>query len=218
VLTDAFADPAPEVRTRDAERTRTAILRAAVAEFAALGPGGARTEAIAARAGVNKKLLYYYFANKDDLFLAAIELAYADIRSAERQLRLDTLEPADAVRSLVAFTWRHYVEHPEFMRLLESENLAAAAHLKRSTRVRDLNSPLVPMLADVVARGERAGLFRAGIDPLQLYVSIAGLAYFYLSNNHTLSTIFGRDLREPAAMEDRLAHITDVVMAYVLAR
>lgn len=210
------ADPAPEVRTRDAERTQLSILRAAVAEFAAHGIGGARIEAIAARAGVNKKLLYYYFSNKDDLFLAALELTYADIRNAERNLRLDARDPAEAVRTLVTFTWNHYLTHPEFMQLLASENLACAEHVKRSSRARELNSPLVEMLGEVLERGRRKRIFRSGIDPLQLYISIAGLAYFYLSNNHTLSAIFGRDLRAPAALDTRLAHIIDVVMGYVL--
>ncbi len=206
----------PEARTRDAERTQAGILRAAIAEFAEHGIGGARIEAIAARAGVNKKLLYYYFSNKDDLFLAALEQSYADKRSAERELQLDTRDPAEAIRALVSYTWRHYQEHPEFMKLLASENLARGEHVRRSSRARRLNSPLMQTLTDVLERGRRKRVFRSGIDPLQLYISIAGLAYFYLSNNHTLSAIFGRDLRDPAALDAREAHIVDVVMAYVM--
>lgn len=204
------------LRTRDADRTQQAILQAAVAEFAELGLGGARIDAIAERAGVNKRLIYYYFAGKDELFLAALEQTYADIREAERELHLLEVEPVQALRRLVAFTWEHYLAHPEFLTLLNSENLHRARHLKQSARIREMNSPLIQTLGEVLERGRRAGLFRGGVDPLQLYISIAGLAYFYLSNNHTLSAIFGRDLMGTKALSQRLSHITDVVMGYVL--
>ena len=210
------AAPAPELRTRDADRTQQEILRAAMAEFAALGLGGARMEGIAERAGVNKRLIYYYFGSKEALFLRALETTYADIREAERELKLESLDPPEAVRRLVAFTWQHYLKHPEFLTLLNSENLHRAKHLKESKRVREMNSPLVQMLGDVLERGRREGVFRGGVDPVHLYISIAGLAYFYLSNNPTLSTIFGRDLMSPKALAERLSHITEVVMGYLL--
>jgi AcrR family transcriptional regulator len=205
------------LRTRDADRTQQEILRAAMAEFAELGLGGARIDSIAERAGVNKRLIYYYFASKDELFLAVMEQTYADIREAERELHLEAAKPVDALRRLVVFTWEHYLAHPEFLTLLNSENLHRARHLKNSARIREMNSPLIQTLGDVLERGRREGLFRGGVDPLQLYISIAGLAYFYLSNNHTLSTIFGRDLMAPKALSQRLSHITEVVMGYVLA-
>ncbi|MEO8080302.1 MAG: TetR/AcrR family transcriptional regulator [Caldimonas sp.] len=206
-----------EFRTRDADRTQQEILRAAMAEFAANGFGGARIDAIAERAGVNKKLIYYYFEGKDELFTAVLEQTYADIRIAERDLQLESSEPLEAVRSLVAFTWRHYLAHPEFLALLNSENMHRAGHLKRSRRIRDMNSPLIEGLGEVLSRGALSGEMRPGIDAMQLYISIAGLAYFYLSNNHTLGTIFGRDLMDEAALGERLAHITDVVVRYVRA-
>jgi AcrR family transcriptional regulator len=208
--------PAVELRTRDADRTQQEILRAAMAEFSERGLGGARMDAIAERAGVNKRLIYYYFDNKDALFLAALEATYADIREAERALQLESLDPPEAVRRLVAFTWRHYLKHPEFLTLLNSENLHRAKHLKQSTRIREMNSPLVQMLAEVLERGRRDGVFRGGVDPVHLYITIAGLAYFYLSNNPTLSTIFGRELMSPKALSERLSHITEVVMGYLL--
>ena len=120
------------------------------------------------------------------------------------------------MRRLVAFTWTHYLAHPEFLTLLNSENLHRAKHLKQSKRVREMNSPLVTMLGDLLERGRLDGTFRGGVDPVHLYISIAGLAYFYLSNNPTLSTIFGRDLMTPKALSERLSHITEVVMGYVL--
>lgn len=213
----AAASTVIALRTRDADRTQQQILRAAMAEFAHAGLGGARIDAIAERAGVNKKLIYYYYGSKDALFLAVMEQTYADIREAERELHLLELPPVEAMRRLVAFTWEHYLAHPEFLTLLNSENLHQARHLKQSTRIREMNSPLIQTLGELLERGRREGLFRGGVDPLQLYISIAGLAYFYLSNNHTLSTIFGRDLMAPKALNQRLLHITDVVMGYVLA-
>ncbi len=204
------------LRTRDADRTQQQILRAAMSEFSDAGLGGARIDGIAERAGVNKRLIYYYFGSKEALFLAVLEQTYADIRTAERALHLEAASPADALRKLVVFTWEHYLAHPEFLTLLNSENLHRARHLSQSKRIREMNSPLIQTLGDVLERGRREGVFRGGIDPLQLYVSIAGLAYFYLSNNHTLSAIFGSDLMSPKALSERLSHITEVVMGYAL--
>ena len=206
-----------EIRSRDADRTREEILRAAMAEFAGHGFGGARMGAIAERSGVDKKLIYYYFAGKDELFLAVLEQTYADIRAAERELHLEASDPLEAIRTLVAFTWGYYLAHPEFLALLNSENMHRAGHLKRSRRIRQMNSPLIEVLADVLVRGEQSGELRPGIDPMQLYISIAGLAYFYLSNKHTLGTIFGRDLMHKHALDERLAHMTAVVRSYVQA-
>ena len=206
-----------ETRSRDADRTQQEILRAAMSEFADHGFGGARVDAIAERAGVNKKLIYYYFDGKDALFLAVLEQTYADIRAAERDLHLEALAPLAALEQLVAFTWRHYLAHPEFLALLNSENMLGAGHLKHSRRIRQMNSPLIDALTDVLSRGQASGDLRPGIDPMQLYVSIAGLAYFYLSNKHTLGAIFGRDLMAAPALAERLAHMTDVVTSYVRA-
>jgi AcrR family transcriptional regulator len=196
---------------RDPKGTQARILDAATEEFAQFGLGGARVDRIAARAGANKRMLYYYFGDKDRLFLAVLEHAYAGIRSAEQALRLLDTPPVAAVARLVEFTWRYYLEHPEFLTLLNSENLHRARHLKRSKQIRATNSPLIATLREVLRRGEAEGLFRRGVDPLQLYISIAGLAYFYLSNNHTLSQVFDRDLAAPGAREDRLAHMTELV-------
>ncbi|MBT2322429.1 TetR family transcriptional regulator [Variovorax paradoxus] len=209
--------PAPaEPRSRDADRSQLAILASARDEFAQRGLAGARMDSIAARAGLNKRLIYYYFGSKDDLFLAVLERTYADIREAEQMLHLDEIEPVEAIRRLISFTWHYYLEHPEFITLLNSENLHRASHLKRSDRIQDMNSPLVQLLDMVLERGRRDNLFRAGVDPVQLYISIASLCYFYLSNNDTLSAVFGRDLRAPKAMAQRLSHMTDLVLGYVL--
>jgi AcrR family transcriptional regulator len=197
--------------TRDPKGTQARILDAATREFSRFGLGGARVDRIAARAGANKRMLYYYFGDKDGLFLAVLEHAYAGIRSAEQALHLLDTPPVAAIERLVEFTWRYYLEHPEFLTLLNSENLHRARHLRRSKQIRAMNSPLIATLSEVLRRGEAQGLFRRGVDPLQLYISIAGLAYFYLSNNHTLSQVFDRDLAAPGAREERLAHMTELV-------
>jgi AcrR family transcriptional regulator len=201
--------------TRDPERTRQKILAAATEEFARYGLGGARVDRIAARAGANKRMLYYYFRDKDNLFLAALEGRYAHIRAAERALELEHLEPRRALRRLVGFTWDYFLAHPEFMTLLNSENLHKGRHVRRSRSVPEMHTPLVETLRGVLRRGERAGVFRRGIDPVQLYISIAGEGYFYLSNCYTLSQIFGRDLMTRKALAERARHNADMILAAV---
>jgi AcrR family transcriptional regulator len=207
---------APEPRSRDADRSQQALLAAARDEFAEHGLGGARIDRIAARAALDKRLIYYYFKDKDSLFRAVLEDTYLSIREAERQLHLTELPPAEAVRALTEFTWNYYLAHPEFLTLLNSANLHRARHLEGSARARELNSPLIVTLGEILERGRASGVLRGGIDPMQLYISIAGLCYFYLGNNHTLSTIFGRDLMSPKARSERLSHICDVILGYVL--
>ena len=202
-------------RPRDPERTRQRILDAATGEFARYGLGGARVDRIAARAGANKRMLYYYFGDKERLFLAVLESAYARIREAEQQLSLLDVAPVESVRRLIEFTWNYYVAHPEFMTLLNSENLHQARHLKKSRYARVLNSPLIETLGVVLERGRREGSFRPGVDPLQLYISIAALSYFYLSNNHTLSAVFGRNLATAATKRARVRHMTEVILGYL---
>jgi AcrR family transcriptional regulator len=200
---------------RDPERTRARILEAARVEFARRGFGGARVDQITARAGSNKRMIYYYFGNKEALFLAALESAYEHIRKAEQSLKLTDLGPVAGIRRLVRFTWEYYLQHPEFISLLNSENLHRARHLKKSREIRAMHSPLIAILQDLLLGGQRAGLFRSGVDPMQLYISIAALGYFYLSNIYTLSTIFGRDLGQAAALKKRLSHMTALVLGYL---
>jgi AcrR family transcriptional regulator len=204
-------------RPRDPERTRRTILDAATAEFVAHGFSGASVNEIAARAKVNKRMLYHYYGKKDDLYLAVLERTYQGIRSAETQLRLSDLRPRAAIETLVLFTWNYFLEHPEFLSLLNTENMLQARHLRRSARIRDLHSPLTQMIADVLARGQAEGVFRKEVDPAQLYISIASLGFFYLSNRHTLSTIFERDLMEQERLAERGRHIVDVILGYLTA-
>ncbi|MBE7417066.1 MAG: TetR family transcriptional regulator [Ideonella sp.] len=201
--------------TRDPEQTRARILAAAKAEFARVGLGGARVDRIAALAGANKRMLYYYFDSKDGLFRAVLEATYEHIRESEKALHLDALGPVEAIRRLITFTWDYHLHHPEFLSLLNSANLHRAEHVKSSSKVRRMHSPFVAMIGEILERGRKAGVFRSGVDAVQLYISIAALAYFYLGNNYTLSAIFGRDLKAKKALEQRLAHMTELVLGYL---
>ncbi|MCW5774422.1 MAG: TetR family transcriptional regulator [Rhodospirillaceae bacterium] len=202
-------------RVRQPERTRERILEAATAEFSARGLGGARVDSIADAAGVNKRMLYHYFGNKEDLFREVLERAYEKIRGEESALRLENLPPIEAMKRLVRFTFRYFVENQYFVALLNSENLHKARHIRRSPRVTAINSPVIGALARILRAGRREGVFRGGVDPVQLYISIAGVAYFYFSNIHTLSTIFARDLNAPEALAEREKHVTDVILGYL---
>jgi len=200
---------------RDPERTRAVILAAATAEITAKGLGGARVDEIADRAGVNKRMIYHYFGDKDGLYLAVLEAAYAEIRSEEIKLDLGKRDPVEGMRELLQFTWNYYRDHPEFLSLLATENLHKAAYLKRSKKIRELHSPLVGMIDDLLQRGAKAKVFRKDVDPVELYISIAALGFFYLSNRHTLSTIFGRDLTAPENIKARGQHLAAVVLGYL---
>ena len=201
--------------TRDPERTRAAILQAATKEITAHGLNGARVDSIAKRAGVNKRMIYHYFGGKEGLYLAVLEHTYAAIRTAEIGLNLTDLNPVEGMSKLVLFTWRYFIEHPEFLGLLATENLHRAVYLKRSKRIRHLHAPLVGIISGLLERGARDKVFRPGVDPVELYITIAALGFFYMSNRHTLSTIFGKDLNAPERLEARGRHIVDVVLTYL---
>ena len=198
---------------RDPEGMRLRILEAAKQEFAAHGLAGARVDRIAAAAGANKRMLYYHVGNKEDLYLTVLEGAYKKIREEERGLELEHLDPPEAIRTLIDFTWNYFLRNPEFLALLNTENLARAKHLKRSTKVKSMHSPFVEMIRAVVRRGVDSGDFVVEVDPVQLYISIAALSFFYLSNSATLSVIFGRDLLAKEAKDERLEHMVALVLA-----
>jgi AcrR family transcriptional regulator len=198
---------------RDPEGMRLRILEAAKQEFAAHGLAGARVDRIAAKAGANKRMLYYHVGKKDDLYLAVLEGAYEKIRVEELGLDLEHLDPPEAIERLIDFTWNYFIRNPEFLALLNTENFARARHLKRSTKVKSMHSPFVEMIGTVVRHGVETGDFVVAMDPVQLYISIAALCFFYLSNNATLSVIFGRDLLSAQAKDERLAHMVGLVLA-----
>ena len=197
--------------TRDPESTSAAILAAAVKEFTERGYEGARVDNIADRAGVNKRMLYHYFGNKQALYVAVLEGSYTAIRSAEHGLHLSDRDPVDGITDLVQFTWRYYLAHPEFLSLLNTENLHRAKFLKRSARIFERISVLL-------RRGAEQGVFREGLDAVKVYVSIAALGFFYLSNRWTLSTIFRRDLLAKDEVENWGRHMVDVTLSYLRHR
>ena len=203
---------------RDPEGMRLRILEAAKTEFASKGLAGARVDRIAAQAGANKRMLYYHVGNKDALYLVVLEGAYEQIRAEERTLDLEHLDPPDAIESLIGFTWNYFIRNPEFLALLNTENLEGAKHIKRSAKVQSMHSPFVEMIRTVVLRGVATGDFKVAMDPVQLYISIAGLSFFYLGNNATLSVIFGRDLLAKEARDERLAHMVALVLAALTGR
>lgn len=218
------AKPAPKAsaakpgsaRLRDAERSRRQILAAARSEFAENGLAGTRLDTVAQIAGVDKRLIYYYFKNKESLFLEVLIDAMTHIRTEETKLKLLDLDPVEAVRTLIRFSWNFYLANPEFIRLINTENLHRAKHLATSDRIQKINRPLVEVLGTVLERGRVAGVFRGGVDPLQLYLSMVGLTYYYVSNQHTLSHMFRRDLMTERAKAERLSHVTEVLLGYLL--
>jgi TetR/AcrR family transcriptional regulator len=213
------AKPAPKLEpVRDAERTRRALLDAAEIEFAAKGLAGARVDVIAEEAAANKRMLYYYFGSKDDLYVAVLERAYGAMRAREKDLNLTDLAPLAAIQKLVEFKFDYYEENPRIIPLLAAENMNEGKYLRRSRKLRDMHLLLVDMLCDILAAGQRQGAIRPGVDPFQLYVSMSALSYFYFSNSSTLSTGFGRDLTSVAERQARRAHAVDVIISYVKAR
>lgn len=216
----AAQPPAPKRRTRvtrNPERTAAAIMAAATQEFAEKGMGGARIDVIARRAGTNKRMLYHYFGDKEALYLAVLEEAYFSIRHAEHRLDLTRRDPEDGIRELALFTWHYFLDHPEFLGFLAAENQMRARYLKRSTRIRSMHSNLIIELESVLARGAASGVFKPGLDPVGVYLTIAALGFFYLSNRYTLSTIFNRELEAPDALEQWGNHIAEVTLAHVRA-
>ncbi|OYX82921.1 MAG: TetR family transcriptional regulator [Azorhizobium sp. 32-67-21] len=200
------------IRTRDPERTKASILAAATAEFSARGFAGAGIDAIASRSGANRRMIYHYFGSKRGLWLAVLEAAYERARTSELKLDLDRLSPEEALRRLVTFTFDSFIGERTFINLLNSENLHQARHLKESERVKEMHSPLIGMISTIVARGVEAGVFRPGHDPAQLWISIAGLSYFYFSNIFTLSVILNRDLAARKELDARRTHVAELVL------
>lgn len=209
------AAPQREAATRDADKTRLNILEAAEAEFAAKGLAGARVDVVAEEAGANKRMIYYYFGSKEDLYLAVLERVYTDMRVAEAELALEAMAPLAAITCLAEFKFDYPAQHPHLIPLLNSENLLGGEYLRRSLRLREMQISLIARLEAILARGAADGTLRPGIDPLHLYLTISAISYFYFSNNPTLSTAFGRDLATADERAARRRHVVDVVTRYI---
>ena len=200
---------------RDAEATRARILAAAKREFAKSGLGGARVDVIADRAKANKRMIYHYFGNKEALFRTVVEAAYVDIRTAEQKLHLEDLPAREALEKLIRFTWDYYLKNPEFITLVNSENLHRARHVKDSEVFRNISRRFVDMVGRLLERGVAEGAFRPGIDPVQLNITIAAIGYYYLTNRFTGSILFERDFMAPEALEERLRFNLETIMRLV---
>lgn len=205
----------PVKKQRDADATRTRILVAAKKEFAKRGLGGARVDEIAERAKANKRMIYHYFENKENLFRVVLEDAYTHIRTAEQKLELEHLPARNALEKLIRFTWDYYLKNPEFITLVNSENLHKARHLKQSEIIDQISRRFVDMVSDLLDRGVKEGVFRPGIDPVQLNITIAAIGYYYLTNRFTGSIVFQRDLMTPEALDERLTFNIETIMRLV---
>jgi len=202
-------------RTNDPERTKADILEVASREFAERGYAGARVDEIASATRTSKRMLYYYFGSKDGLYIAVLERAYSRIREAEALLHLDDLPPEDALRKLVASTIDYHLANPDFTRLVMTENIQRGEFLARSQVIQELNVPAIAAVSKVYQRGLKAKLFRSGIDPVDLHMSISALALFSVANKHTFSLIFKRDLDAPAAIVARRDSIVETIIRFV---
>ncbi|NOG68785.1 TetR/AcrR family transcriptional regulator [Roseicella sp. DB1501] len=205
----------PRPRQRDPDQTRRSILEAALSEFAEKGLSGARVDEIAARTATTKRMIYYYFGSKEGLYAAVLEAMYGGIRAAEQALDLGSLDPVAAMRRLVEITFDYHAAHPEFVRMVAVENIHNARHLEHAPLVADRNDTVIRTLRDLLDRGERAGVFRARVDAVDLHMLISGFCFYRVSNRHTLQRIFGRDLTAPAHVAAHRRMITEAVLAWL---
>ena len=200
---------------RNPSRTRTAILAAARTEFANKGLDGARVDEIAQRSGLNKRMIYHYFGSKEELFSHVVEDTYLDIRTAEQALDLDNKPAREALEALIRFTWDYYLQNPVFITIVNSENLHQACHLKYMTSVIEANRLYISTVKNLLERGVREGVFRSAVDPVQLNITVAAIGYYYITNRHTGSILFERDLMSPEAQAERLEFNIDTILRLV---
>jgi AcrR family transcriptional regulator len=202
-------------RTNDPERTMADIIAVATREFAEKGLAGARIDVIAEAMRTSKRMIYYYFGSKGGLYVAVLEDAYRRIRVIEADLHLEDLQPEDALRKLVGFTVDYQLANPDFIRLVMNENMYRGEFLAQSKAIQKLNVPAIDAVRRVYERGLAAGVFRSGIDPVDLHMSISALSVFNVANKHTFSLIFKRDLDSPAAIVARRDSIVEMVVRFV---
>jgi AcrR family transcriptional regulator len=202
-------------RTNDPERTKADILRVAEVEFGEKGLAGARIDEIAELTRTSKRMIYYYFGSKEGLYLAVLEESYRRVRDIESELHLQDLEPEEALRRLVAFTFDHHLHHENYIRLVMSENIHRGEYLAQSRRIQDLNVPAIAAIRNLYERGIQAGLFRKGLDPVDIHASISALSFFNVSNRHTFGLIFKLDMLSPAYIAQRRDNVVEMVVRFV---
>ena len=205
----------PVARTNDPERTMADILEVATHEFSEHGLAGARIDVIADAMRTSKRMIYYYFGSKEGLYLAVLEHAYRRIRTIEQGMHLEDLPPDQALRTLVAHTVDYQYANPDFVRLVMNENILKGAYLARSKVIGKLNVPAIERLREVYERGVREGLFRPGLDAVDLHMTISALSFFNVANRHSFAQIFGRDTSVPGVIAARREVIVDTLLRYV---
>ncbi|MDB5651208.1 MAG: transcriptional regulator, TetR family [Hyphomicrobiales bacterium] len=201
-------------RSRDPARTREKLLTHATVEFARKGFDGARVDSIALRCKLSKNMLYYYFKSKEGLFVAVLERMYEKLRSQQKDLAVRASDPVSALEQLVQHTFNALLDNPEAIRLMNEENRHKGKHIRQSKRMRDLYNPLVETIRFILERGREDGVFRDGIDPAFVYLSLSSLCYHYLSNQYTLEVALGVDLGSEKARANWLVHITELMMLF----
>jgi AcrR family transcriptional regulator len=204
-------------RQRDAEQTRAEILQIAADEFAEHGFAGARVDRIAAQMRTTKRMIYYYFGSKEDLYLAVLERAYAAIRRAEQEIDVDHLDPTAAIRRLAELTFDHHEANPSFLRLVSIENIHRAEHLRRSSQIANLNVPAIDLIARILERGYASGVFVRRVDAIDLHMMISAFCVFRVSNQHTFGVLFDRDLTSPDLRDRYRRMLADMVVSYLVS-
>ena len=207
--------PRPSKIVRNAEASRAKIVDAARIEFVSYGLSGGRVDRIAEASGVNKNLIYHYFGSKDALYLEVLERIYADLRARQQDEDLRELPPVEGMKRLVSSTFDHFVATPDLIRLMSIENIHYAEHLKNSHTTKQLYGGLLDTIRILLKRGQEQGVFRSQVDAIDLYLSISGLAYFFLSNQHTLSWLLDRDLAARRRVQKRRQHVVEMVLSYL---
>lgn len=202
-------------RTNDPARTMAGILSVATAEFAEKGLTGARIDEIAAATQTSKRMIYYYFGSKEGLYLAVLEEQYRLMRSIESDLHLEDLQPEQALRRLVEFTFDHHLDNEQYIRLVMSENMQRGQYLAQSKIIQELNVPAIAAIRKLYDRGVAQGVFRPGLDPLDIHASISALTFFNVSNRHSFGLIFKTDTAATAALVARRSNIVDMIVRFV---
>ena len=208
---------AAPARQRDAERTRNEILEVATREFADHGFAGARVDEIAARMRTTKRMIYYYFGGKEQLYVEVLEREYARIRAAEREVDVEHLDPRAAIRRLAELTFDHHDSHPEFIRLVSIENIHHAEHMAKSKQLANLKNPVIELIERILDRGRAEQVFRRDVDPIDVHMMISAFCVFRVANRHTFRTLFDRDLADPERRDHYRSMLGDLVVEYLSA-
>ena len=213
----AVADAPRKSRKNNPEKTRENILQEAIVEFVQQGLAGARVDAIAERIHTSKRMIYYYFGSKEQLYVEVLEKLYGDIRNTETRMNLTALEPREAIRRLVEFTFDHHDQNVDFVRIVSIENIHNAEYVKRTSSIKDMNSKILESLGETLRRGAEMGLFREGLEPLDVHLLINSFSFYRVSNRHTFSEIFQIELSDEAIKQRHRAMICESVLRYLQA-